>query len=204
MYDSTLGRFAQADPFVQFAGFSQSYNRYSYALNNPLSYTDPSGFGLRDFFRAVDDVVRHPGDAQKVYAVLRNRPDGGAHDRFMMTHSWARAIGYAVAAWYGGSYATAFISGYETYLAGGSNFDIARATYISFEVSNAFNAVGYAGSSVRGGWGAVIKIAGSAAVGCASAEASGSSCRQGALFAGGFAAADALYQYATIKMDGLK
>ena len=43
VYDSTLGRFAQADPYVQFSGFSQSYNRYRYALNNPLSFTDPMG-----------------------------------------------------------------------------------------------------------------------------------------------------------------
>ncbi len=196
VYEPTLGRFMSADPQVQFANFSQSYNRYSYTLNNPLSFTDPSGYGIRDFFRSLDNAVRHPGDAQALYAVIRNRPDGGAHDRFMMTHSWARAIGYAVAAWYGGSYATAFISGYETYLAGGSNFDIARASYISYEVSNAFSAISYAGSSVGGGLGAVIKIAGSAAIGCASAEANGSNCRRGATYAGVSAAAPAYYEYA--------
>ena len=51
VYDSTLGRFAQADPTVQFAGASQSYNRYSYTLNNPLSLTDPTGFGTWSDFR---------------------------------------------------------------------------------------------------------------------------------------------------------
>lgn len=51
VYDSTSGRFTQADPQVQFAGFSQSYNRYSYTLNNPLSYTDPTGFGTWSRFR---------------------------------------------------------------------------------------------------------------------------------------------------------
>jgi RHS repeat-associated protein len=44
IYDPKLGRVLSADPFVQFAGDGQSYNRYSYALNNPLAYTDPSGF----------------------------------------------------------------------------------------------------------------------------------------------------------------
>ncbi len=203
-YDATLGRFAQPDPIVQFAGFSQSYNRYSYTLNNPLRYTDPSGFGLRDLFRAVDDLAHDVFNAQKVYAVVRNRPDGGAHDRFMQSHSWARAIGYVVAGYYGGSYATAQIAGYEAYIVGGANTDIWRAAAISYGTSEAFSAVGTASSEVGGFWGGVIKIGGSAAIGCVSADASGGSCRQGALFAGGFAAADTFFQYATIKTDNLK
>lgn len=47
IYDPTIGRFLQADPFVQFAHNSQSYNRYSYVLNNPLSFTDPSGYFVK-------------------------------------------------------------------------------------------------------------------------------------------------------------
>lgn len=43
MYDPLLGRFLSPDPFVQMPGFSQNYNRYSYCLNNPLRFTDPSG-----------------------------------------------------------------------------------------------------------------------------------------------------------------
>ena len=44
IYDPNLGRFMQADPVIQFPDFSQSHNRYSYVLNNPLAYTDPSGY----------------------------------------------------------------------------------------------------------------------------------------------------------------
>jgi RHS repeat-associated protein len=44
VYDPRIGRFVSPDPIVQFPTFSQSYNRYSYVLNSPLSYTDPSGF----------------------------------------------------------------------------------------------------------------------------------------------------------------
>jgi len=52
IYDPKLGRFLQADPFVQAPKNSQSLNRYTYALNNPLSYTDPSGyFSLKRFFK---------------------------------------------------------------------------------------------------------------------------------------------------------
>jgi len=34
----------QADPIVQSPSFSQSYNRYAYVFNSPLSFVDPSGF----------------------------------------------------------------------------------------------------------------------------------------------------------------
>ena len=44
VYDPILGRFMSADPFVQYAYNSQSYNRYSYVLNNPLGATDPTGY----------------------------------------------------------------------------------------------------------------------------------------------------------------
>lgn len=43
LYDPLVGRFLSADPYVQDGGLTQSYNRYSYCLNNPLRYTDPTG-----------------------------------------------------------------------------------------------------------------------------------------------------------------
>ena len=43
IYDPLLARFLQADPVVQFPSDLQNHNRYSYVLNNPLAYTDPSG-----------------------------------------------------------------------------------------------------------------------------------------------------------------
>ena len=44
VYDPVIGRFLSPDPFVQAPLFSQSLNRYSYVLNNPLSLVDPSGY----------------------------------------------------------------------------------------------------------------------------------------------------------------
>ena len=44
IYDPKLGRFMQADPVIQFPNYAQSRNSYSYVLNNPLAYTDPSGY----------------------------------------------------------------------------------------------------------------------------------------------------------------
>jgi len=43
LYDPVLGRFLGMDPYVQMPDFTQNFNRYSYALNNPLVYIDPSG-----------------------------------------------------------------------------------------------------------------------------------------------------------------
>lgn len=43
LYDPLLGRFLSPDPYVQAPDFTQNFNRYSYALNNPLRYADVSG-----------------------------------------------------------------------------------------------------------------------------------------------------------------
>ena len=42
VYDQKIGRFLQADPIVQAPSFTQSFNRYSYVVNNPLKRVDPS------------------------------------------------------------------------------------------------------------------------------------------------------------------
>jgi RHS repeat-associated protein len=56
VFDPLIGRFMSADPFIQAPGNLQSYNRYSYVMNNPLAYTDPSGFSLWTKFR--DSVLK--------------------------------------------------------------------------------------------------------------------------------------------------
>ena len=42
-YNPVIGRFMSADPVISQPLNPQSLNRYSYVLNNPLTYTDPSG-----------------------------------------------------------------------------------------------------------------------------------------------------------------
>ncbi|MCK9220850.1 MAG: hypothetical protein M0P47_12490 [Bacteroidales bacterium] len=45
--DPIVGRFLSVDAFVQTPDFTQSFNRYSYCMNNPLKYTDPTAeFGI--------------------------------------------------------------------------------------------------------------------------------------------------------------
>ena len=48
VYDHNLGKFISSDPVVQDAKNSQNLNRYSYVLNNPMSYVDPSGYFLEE------------------------------------------------------------------------------------------------------------------------------------------------------------
>jgi RHS repeat-associated protein len=42
-YDPTIGRFISPDTVIQSMADTQCLNRFSYALNNPLKYIDPSG-----------------------------------------------------------------------------------------------------------------------------------------------------------------
>ncbi|AUX35802.1 MULTISPECIES: RHS repeat-associated core domain-containing protein [Sorangium] len=44
IYDPKIGRFLTTDPIVSIPSFGQSWNPYSYVLNNPLAYVDPGGF----------------------------------------------------------------------------------------------------------------------------------------------------------------
>ncbi|TQV82588.1 hypothetical protein FKG94_07600 [Exilibacterium tricleocarpae] len=67
MYDATLGRFISADPYIQADGRSQSYNRYSYVLNNPMKYTDPSGYFLKKLFKKIGRGLRRAWRAFKPY-----------------------------------------------------------------------------------------------------------------------------------------
>jgi RHS repeat-associated protein len=43
VYDPQIARFLSPDPQLQSPGYWLNYNRYGYALNNPLKYTDPDG-----------------------------------------------------------------------------------------------------------------------------------------------------------------
>jgi RHS repeat-associated protein len=63
LYDPYLQRFLSPDIYVQDPENGQSYNRYSYCMNNPLSYTDPSGYSwLSNFGNWVSKTANQFGN----------------------------------------------------------------------------------------------------------------------------------------------
>ena len=86
--DSVLGRFLSPDPYIQNPGNTQFFNRYAYVLNNPLTFTDPSGFdcwdeggddGIAGSWGAcpgfVEPYVPQPGEPATIYPY---NPSGGS------------------------------------------------------------------------------------------------------------------------------
>jgi RHS repeat-associated protein len=127
LYDPTLGRFMAPDPNVQFVADLQSYNRYSYVLNNPLRHTDPTGYNTADDNRAINWGLTFVGVACS-FAI---GPECGAGVSLLAT-------------------------GYNVYTAinSGAQFDsIMLATFGSIVLSAAGGAIG---SAIGGGLGYIV------------------------------------------------
>ena len=161
VFDPLIGRFMSADPHIQFANNLQSYNRYSYVLNNPLSYTDPSGYFLRKLFRTVikifSPVIAHlPPQVASVLINVASLSCGAA---------WAPACagaGQAALAYYhGASTSDAFKVG-------------ARSAATAWLFQQAGNVGGRDGANTLG------RYLAHAGAGCISSVAGGGKCGQGA------------------------
>jgi RHS repeat-associated protein len=98
IYDPVLGRFMTADPFVQSPANLQGYNRYSYVMNNPLMYTDPSGYFLKMIAKGLKKAFKK-----------------------VMSSTIGRIVVIAAAAWAGGWLASNWMisSATNSFLAGG-------------------------------------------------------------------------------------
>lgn len=134
LYDPVLGRFFSPDNYVQLPDYSQSFNRYSYCLNNPLKYTDPSGnlFGIDDAaviafaaFNMASSMMRASFEGKSVWkagalSLLSSAASYGIGSAFGNAGSWGKELlragahGLAsgvVSALDGGNFASAFVSG---------------------------------------------------------------------------------------------
>ena len=134
LYDPVLGRFLSPDNYVQMPDNSQNFNRYSYCLNNPLKYTDPSGnlFGIDDAiiafaaFNMASSMMQASFEGKSVWkagalSLLSSAASYGIGELFKGAAATfgnellrAGAHGLAsgvVSALDGGNFASAFVSG---------------------------------------------------------------------------------------------
>ena len=156
IYDPLIGRFMSADPFIQAPENLQSHNRFAYVMNNPLSYTDPSGyFSLKKFFRTVLAIA----------AVVVLGPGGYAP--FFSGTGLAAGLGNAaLAGFVSGAIQTGTLKGaIQGAFSGMLFFGVGEMSFL-------------------GGAGGFGKVIGHAVAGCVSSVASGGQCGSGALAAG--------------------
>jgi len=177
IYDPLLGRFLSPDPVIQAEELLQNYNRYSYVLNNPLRYTDPSG----EFWQIVAFIVGAALQASKnenlrlvgslmMMAAMNGAPAIGEPGLIQMA---ANAAGYAGTV---PGAVTAFSSAFvaTTISSGG---DIGEGIKSGFFATLTFG-VGHGTGLNFGG-----KVVGHALIGCAQAASSGGKCGPGAMAA---------------------
>jgi RHS repeat-associated protein len=186
VYDPLVGRMMSADPTVPDAMNPQAWNRYSYVGNDPLAFTDPSGFSwLSSFFhKAVNFLQKTPivGAILKVGLTIVLSA--------ILTPVGASAL---EAALYGAT-ASALSSAAVTGLSGGKLGDILKSAAIAGATVIAFNAIhaltDVAQASVGKDFAYGFNVASHAGAGCVISVASGGSCGSGAV-AGAVSAAGA-------------
>ncbi|VVH60616.1 Rhs-family protein [uncultured Gammaproteobacteria bacterium] len=111
VYDPQIGRFLSADPHIQDPYNTQSYNRYSYVMNNPLKYTDPSGYWWNPFkaaakaWRSVWRGVKKYG--RQIVAIVVAIYTGGA----TLAAGWSVWASGAAAGFSGGAISTGSLKG---------------------------------------------------------------------------------------------
>ena len=70
MYDPLVSVMMSPDRYIQSPDFSQNYNRYSYCLDNPLKYYDPTGYWIEwvayGLFSGVVNVVTNIDDVDNL------------------------------------------------------------------------------------------------------------------------------------------
>ena len=162
LYDPVLGRFVSADPIVQAPYDLQSLNRYSYVMNNPLYYTDPTGFSAWTDFR--------DGFLKPVVGIAAGFMFGPGGAWALTGNAFANSV-------IAGAISGGITGGRQGALQGGLTGGL---FYGAGQFGNSLSKAGYAGFA-NDGFGRALLHAGA---GCISASAGGGSCGTGAMTAG--------------------
>jgi RHS repeat-associated protein len=173
IYDPLFGRMVSADPTVPDPLNPQAWNRYSYVGNDPLTFTDPSGFSwLSSFFHSVSTFFR---------AVFAN-PIVRAVAQIAIAAVLAATGNFEVGALILSAAASAAI---VTGLSGGNLRDIMRASISAAVIAGEFVAAGNLVAPTAAAFGQPVayaaNIAEHGAIACFSSVVSGGSCESGAL-----------------------
>ncbi len=97
IYDPVLCRFLSPDNYVQNTTDPQNFNKYSYALNNPLKYTDPSGEAIFTILSAIFCPALLPIAIQTDIGWISGGIRGaGTNDMSFWDGAWRGAITGAV------------------------------------------------------------------------------------------------------------
>ena len=151
-YDPDLGRFISADTIVPSVTDPQALNRYSYARNNPILFTNPSGHFFKKQFKSIKKAFKKFEKAGWKYRHYWN-PSTIAIDYALTNPTigpYARMVGAAAASYFGPVAATGFAA-YTTRLDGGSFGDVIKAGAIAGGTAYAFGQADlYLGDSVSG------------------------------------------------------
>jgi len=172
IYDPALGRFMTADPVLQSADNLQSYNRYSYVLNNPLMYTDPSGY------RSLRKTLRQVAKIAAIATVAVFAPEILAANFSWAGAAWGAsefgAAGYTLTT--AGSIASGAIGGFAAGL-------INSGGNIEAGLHGALTGALFGAASTIGGPEDLARYAAHGAAGCISGEVNGGGCGNGAISA---------------------
>lgn len=175
IYDPVIGRFVSADPNIQAPYNLQSYNRYTYGFNSPLSGIDPSGYGL------LEDAWESIG---RVFDGLSDNP------RALFGLGVSIWLGFGDFSWLDLGKTGIFGKSIETAVTAGFAGGAISSGKLQGGLQGAFSAGLFygVGTAFPVDEERFLNVLGHAAVGCVTASAAGGDCERGAMAASAGAA----------------
>jgi RHS repeat-associated protein len=190
VYDPLVARMMSADPIVDDPMNGQTWNRYSYVGNNPLTFTDPSGYCFLGC-----GTMGNLGRMQ-LGTLFRQNPMLGSIVEIAATGTCGFLVQFGCQPQVVAVLASTIIAGITS---GRLGKDVLRAGIVTTATVAAFAVVGSVTSGMPGAIkgpdgtdgtfdpfseGHLANIAGHALVGCGASVASGGKCGPGALAGG--------------------
>jgi RHS repeat-associated protein len=158
IYDPEIGRMLSPDPIIQAPDNTQSYNAYCYVMNNPMRFTDPSGYSwFGDLFKSIGKFFKKvwKGIKKAIKKSIRWVKKNWktvvtvvvAVVLIVVTYGVATAYLGGISSFWGavamGAASGAAMGAVQTAIAGGSWSDIGKAALTGAAVGAASAALGY-------------------------------------------------------------